>query len=113
MIRSIIIGAIAALVGQFPAAFFLALFWKFPFPLAGMASGFEAAVLTPFAVVFYGFFGGFVVVPGLGAIAGTLAFRLAHGDVAKSKKLSIVFGVLCAIAACVFINLLDKIIGPW
>ena len=113
MKRSVITGAIAALVGMFPAAFFLALFWKFPIPLGGMASGFEGAVLTPLAVVFYGIFGGFVVVPGLGAIAGTLAFRLAQGDVAKSKKLSIIFGVLCAITAGVFINMLDKIIGPW
>ena len=113
MKQSVITGAIAALVGMFPAAFFLALFWKFPIPLGGMANGFEGAILTPLAVVFYGILGGFVVVPGLGALAGTLAFRIAHGDATKSKKLSVLFGVLCAFTAGVFINMLDKIIGPW
>ena len=113
MKQSITTGAIAALAGMFPTAFFLALIWKFPIPFYGMASGFEGAFQTPFAVLFYGILGGFVVVPGLGAIAGALAFRVAHGDVAKSKKLSIIFGVICSIAAGVFIDMLDKIIGKW
>ena len=110
---SAITGAIAALVGMFPVAFLLALFWKFPIPLGGYASGFEGAVLTPLAVVFYGVLGGFIVVPGLGAITGALVVLVTHGNVSKSKKLSIVFGLLWAIIAGVFINMLDKIIGPW
>lgn len=110
---SAITGAIAALVGMFPVAFLLALFWKFPIPLGGYASGLEGAMLTPLAVVFYGVLGGFIVVPGLGAITGFLAVLVTHGNASKSKKLSIAFGLLWAIIAGVFINILDKIIGPW
>ena len=111
--RSAITGAITALVSMFPVAFLLALFWKFPLPLSGYARGYEGAVLTPLAVVFYGLFGGFIVVPGLGALTGALAFQMAQGDISKSRRLSITFGVLCAITGGVFINVLDKIIGPW
>ena len=113
MKRSMITGGIAALVSMFPVASLLALIWKFPFPMGGYAHGFQAALMAPLAALFYGLFGGFLVVPALGAISGALAFKLSKGDGSRAKKLSIVFGVACAFAAGVFINVLDKIIGPW
>ena len=113
MTRSVVTGAITAFVAMFPAAFLLALLWKFPIPFGGYATGLEGSVLTPIAVVFYGVLGGFAVVPGLGAVAGVFAFRMAKGDVSKSRTLSIAFGVLCAISAGVFLNMLDRIVGPW
>ncbi|OGP92723.1 MAG: hypothetical protein A2Z19_02085 [Deltaproteobacteria bacterium RBG_16_54_18] len=106
-------GAIAALVGMFPAAFLFALVWKFPIPLAGYASGLKGALLSPLAVVFYGVLGGFIVVPGLGAATGALAFQIARGNAPKAQKLSVIFGLLWALAAAAFLALLDKIIGPW
>ncbi|HYW30490.1 MAG TPA: hypothetical protein VE869_03205 [Gemmatimonas sp.] len=60
-----------------------------------------------------GIFGGLLVVPGLGAVSGALAFKLSQGDSRRAKKLSIVLGVASAFAAGVFINVLDKVIGPW
>ena len=113
MKRSMITGGIAALVGMFPVASLLALIWKFPLPLGGYAHGFSAALLAPLAAFYYGLFGGFLIVPALGALSGALAFKLSGGDVSNAKKLSIALGVACALAAGIFINILDKIIGPW
>lgn len=113
MKRSAIIGAVAALVGMFPAAGFLALVWKFPIPLGGYVSGVEGALLTPIAVLVYGALGGFAVVPAMGAVSGALAFHLAHGNPLKARTVSALFGLSCALAAGVFLNVLDKIIGPW
>jgi len=113
MITSAIYGAIAAFLGLFPAAFLLALFWKFPIPLFGMGSGLEASFATPMAIVFYGIFGGFVLVPGLGAAFGVIAFLITRREAARYKPLSIFLGLLCAVASCVFLITLDKFIGPW
>jgi hypothetical protein len=110
---SALCGAVAGLLGLFPAAFLLALFWKFPIPLCGMARGFEQALGTPIAVVFYGLLGGFVVVPGLGALSGLVAFLVGRKDPSIFVPLSIVFGLFWAAAGCVFLTILDKIIGPW
>ena len=113
MKRSIITGAIAALVGMFPVAFLLALVWRFPIPFSAYESGLGGAVRSLLAVVFYGALGGFVLVPGLGAAAGAFAFQLSKGNALKAQKLSITLGVLCAFVGGVFLSVLDKIIGPW
>ncbi len=113
MKRSMMTGCIAALISMFPVASLLALLWKFPLPMGGFAQGPRAALLAPVAALFYGLFGGFLVVPALGAASGALAFKLTSGDTGRARRLSIVLGVLSAVAAGVFLNVLDKIIGPW
>ncbi|MES2521666.1 MAG: hypothetical protein V4617_03125 [Gemmatimonadota bacterium] len=113
MKRSIMTGSIAALLSMFPVASLLALVWKFPLPMGGYAQGVRAALLAPLAALFYGLFGGFLVVPALGAASGALAFKLSEGDSGQARKLSIALGVASAVAAGVFLNVLDKIIGPW
>lgn len=106
-------GALSAFVAMFPAAFVLALVWKFPIPLAGNMSGLEAAQITPYAVAMYGVFGGFLLVPFLGGLGGLLAFHLADGDVRKARVPSILYGVLCAFVAGIVLVLWEDIVGPW
>ena len=113
MKRSTIVGALAALLGMFPAAFVLALVWKFPLFMVGYQSGFEAALFTPFTVFFFGILGGFLIVPALGALAGQIAFRTAHGNASMAHRLSILFGMLSAFLAGVLLILLDQIFGPF
>lgn len=106
-------GAIVALIGLFPMAFLVTLLWRFPMPMGGYESGLDAALKSPVALVFYGLFGGFVVVPAFGAFAGWMAFRMAGGGSVTARRLSVVYGLSCALIACLILSVLDKIIGAW
>jgi hypothetical protein len=113
MKRSVINGSISALVSMFPTAFLLALFWRFPIPFSGYESGISGAIHSLLAVIIYGFLGGFLVIPGLGAAAGALAYKLSKGNKTVAIRFSIVFGILCAVRGGVFLSLLDTLIGSW
>jgi len=99
---------------MFPTAFFLALVWKFPLPLAGYGHGLDSALMTPFAVLFYGVLtGGFVIVPALGVLCGAFAQSLCKDDIPKARILSVFLGSICALISGIFLNLLERLIGPW
>jgi hypothetical protein len=112
MKQSIKSGALSALISMFPAAFLLALFWRFPIPFSGYETGLNAAFKSIIAVVYYGLMGGFIIVPGLGALSGAAAYRISN-DKTKANKLSIRFGCLCALLLGILLSTLDKIIGDW
>jgi hypothetical protein len=96
-------GAFAALAAVYPAAFLTALVWRFPIPFSGFESGIGAAVRSVIAVTFYGLFGGFVVVPIAGAVAGSLAGR----------ERSVKAGCAAALFCTLLLSVWDKIYGPF
>ena len=107
-------GFLWSIVSTFPIAGVMALVFRFPVPFAGYVSGFDAIRPTMFAVAVYGvFFGGFVVVGLLGAIAG---FVMATLDLPGlgNKKRAVQWVSLGIATVCLFVlAVLDWIIGPW
>lgn len=113
MSSNIKMGAIVAIISVFPIAFFLALFWRFPIPFSGYESGILGAVHALAAVVFYGMLGGFILVGGLGAFGGWIAYKLNRTVPNTAKQLSIILGISAAIVSGLCLSLLDKFIGAW
>lgn len=73
-----------------------------------------SVVITSVVVawLFYGLFGGFVILPALGAIAGHLAGQKFSG--ARNKRQMVVLWAAMAGVIPVFaLSILDFIIGPW
>jgi len=65
------------------------------------------------AVVFYGLFGGFAVLAGLGAAAGTAANLLARQDARRERWLVLAFALAGDLVVVMTLAVLDKIIGKW
>lgn len=116
-------GAIAALASSIFVALLFAYSFRIPIPMGGMLGPLGefspysmafAEVLTSVAVawLFYGLFGGFVVLPVIGAIAGHLAGR--KYSAAKNKNQMVVLWAALAGGIPVFgLSILDFMIGPW
>src|SRR5690606_18388201 len=103
------LGAICTVVGAFPVAAFVALVYRFPFPLAGYQSGIGAMLLSPIAVAVYGILlGGFVLRGLLGAIGGAV-----RGSVEWTAETTLPAALLIDLAAILLLAVWDKIYGPW
>lgn len=103
------LGAICAIVGAFPVAAFVALVYRFPFPLAGYQSGIGAMLLSPIAVAVYGILlGGFVLLGLLGAVAGAVL-----GSEESPAETILPAALLIDLAAMLLLAVWDKIYGPW
>lgn len=113
MLRRIFLGGACSILGAFPIAALVALCFRFPIPFSGYESGPLAVPRSLFAVLFYGVWGGFVVLAVLGALGGVLARRLAGGDVGKTRRFTLGFALLVDLVAVLIFSVLDKIIGPW
>jgi len=102
-------GAICTIVGAFPVAAFVALVYRFPFPLAGYQSGVAAMLLSPIAVAVYGILlGGFVLLGLLGAVAGAVL-----GTDESPAETILPAALLIELAAMLLLAVWDKIYGPW
>jgi hypothetical protein len=113
MWRSIKTGIAWAFLGVFPLAALAALCYRFPIPFAGYESGLMAVPRSLFAVVFYGLFGGFVVLAAIGAAAGTAANLLARHDARRERVLTLAFALAGDLAVVMILAVLDKMIGKW
>lgn len=107
-----LLGAAVATVGAFPAAAAVALVHGFPVPFAGKLQGVEAMVPAMFAVIFYGFLGGFVVLPLLGTLAGLMADK-ANDDATTAQRTTVVLALAAALGCAGLLGTLDLLIGPW
>lgn len=116
-------GAIVALMSSILVALLFAYTFRIPIPMGGMlgplgefspySMGFSG-VLTSVAAawLFYGLFGGFVILPIFGAIAGHIASR--KFSAAKNRNKMVVLWAALAGAIPVFgLSILDFIIGRW
>jgi len=106
-------GAAGAVFASFPLAAICALVFRFPIPLFGYASGFEAMFPAMMAVVFYGILGGFPLQALLGGLGGLAGARYGRPDEARMRKYSLLVSMLCAVPAIVTLALLDYIVGRW
>lgn len=105
-------GSIYTVVLAFPLASLLALFYRFPMPFFGYASGINAAIWAPSAVLFYGTLGGFAVLAVLGAFAGLIGSKLPIKNLTVNKTI-IVLAILIDLVFGVLLATWDKIYGPW
>jgi hypothetical protein len=107
------LGALWSFVFAFPAAALVVAFFRFPVPFAGYVSGFGAIPSAMLAVIFYGLFGGFIVLGGLGAAAGMLAYRLRRPDRQSMRRWTFGLAAFAALLCAIVLAILDKFIGPW
>ncbi len=111
--KAVLRGTALALISAFPAAAITALLYRFPVPFAGYLSGFQAVGPAVIAVIFYGIFGGFVVLALLGAMGGWVAYRIGAPAERQVRLLTYAFSTAAALAGALLLAVLDKIIGPW
>jgi hypothetical protein len=109
MVRSVVAGAVAAIVFCFPCAAVLALFYRFPVPFGGYAIGVDGALPAMLAVAFYGIaLGGFVLV---GVLGGSLAMFASSSAQASRRIMVQSLGI--AFTATLSLATLELFIGPW
>ncbi len=113
MSRTVFLGGVAATLSLFPLSAALALSYRFPIPLGGYATGWEAVLTSQVAILFYGFFGAFPAAALLGGFGGVIAERLAGTNKNMRRNLLIIFSVFSAFIVSGILSILDKIIGPW
>ncbi|NNM70298.1 MAG: hypothetical protein HKM00_10125 [Gallionella sp.] len=116
-------GAIVALTSSILVALLFAYTFRIPIPMGGMlgplgglnpySMGFSG-VLTSVAVawLFYGLFGGFVILPVFGAIAGHLASQ-KFSAAGNKRQMVVLWAVLAGMIPVFGLSILDLIIGPW
>ncbi len=116
-------GMITALVASFLVGLLFAYTFRLPIPLMGMLGPFGEVSAQSFgflgvmaavsaAWLVYGFFGGFVLLPLVGGVAGYFAGRAFQGS-ARKNRMVIVFSALASVIPVAFISTLDYFVGPW
>jgi hypothetical protein len=108
MKRSVISGAVAAVIMWFPVAIIVAVVYRFPIPFAGYSSGFSELHYVPLAVIFYGLLGGFLIVPAAGALGGWWSAKRGMEVEGSSRRLVYAISACIALAAAVFLAVV-----PW
>jgi hypothetical protein len=116
-------GAIVALVSSFFVALLFAYLFRLPVPMGGMIGPFgefstygmaigDVFMSVIFAWVFYGIFGGFIILPLCGAIAGVAAGRKYSGTNGRNRMIVLWSGVISTIPVLA-LSTLDYVMGPW
>lgn len=111
------------MVSSYFVALLFAYTFRIPIPLAayygplGEISTYSLTVVEVLksvlvAWVFYGIFGGFIIVPVLGAAAGLLAGR-KHISSRNRRSMIVLYSVLAGSAPVLALSVLDYVIGPW
>ncbi|ALR10229.1 hypothetical protein [Mycobacteroides saopaulense] len=109
-LRCAAIGSVSAIALSPMAAVLVAIVYRFPIPLTGYESGLDAAWPAVVGAVFYLVLGGFLVVGGLGAIAGWAAARL-HPD--RAVALTMIAAAVIAVLGALSLAVLEYFIGHW
>jgi hypothetical protein len=116
-------GSVLALFFSFLVALVFAYIFRIPIPLVGMLGPLGAfspytmdftEVLTSVFVawVFYGMFGGFLILPLFGALAGQWASRKFPRQHDKDRMV-ILYTAIAGTIPVTCLSILDYIIGPW
>lgn len=116
-------GAATALVSSLLVALLFAYTFRLPIPLGGMLGPF--GTVNPYAMsvaevgaavfvawLFYGVFGGFLLLPLCGAVAGYWASRRFAGEQRRSRMV-MGYAALASAIPVTGLALLDYLIGPW
>lgn len=115
-------GAVVAVISSLFVAILFAYIFRIPIPLGRMLGPFGE--LNPYSLsaadtinavlgawVFYGVFGGFIIVPLFGAISGAIVGRKHSG--ASKQKMIVIWAFLAGVIPVFLLSVLDYIIGPW
>lgn len=116
-------GSFIAILSSLISAVIFAYLFRLPIPLAGTIGPFGdfssydadvSEVLTSVALawVFYGAFGGFIVIPLFGAMAGYVAGKRKSSPEHKNRDIAL-WSILAGGVPVLFISTLDYLIGPW
>jgi hypothetical protein len=65
------------------------------------------------AWIFYGMFGGFIILSVFGAITGVIVSRKYSGSVAIKNKMIVLWATTISAIPILLLSILDYIIGPW
>ena len=120
--KAILRGILWTFVGILPAAFIVAIFYRFPVPFRGYIRGWdlfqegpntsiELLWLLLQAAFYYTIWGGFIPLAVLGAIAGLGGWWLGRPDRVGRYTRNIALGL--AFVPVLVLSVLDKIIGQW
>jgi hypothetical protein len=123
-VMDILKGTIIAVVVSFPVAILFALLFRLPIPLGGYIGPFGEIGVYDFgaielfkavflAWIFYGMFGGFIILSVLGAITGVVASRKYSESVSIKNKMIVLWATTISAIPILLLSILDYIIGPW
>lgn len=116
-------GAIFALASSLLVALLFAYIFRIPIPMGGYVGPFgeistysipivQVILSVLVAWVFYGIFGGFIILPVFGAVTGEYIGRKYAGSKNKNKIILLWSFVVSAIPVFI-LSILDYLIGPW
>ena len=116
-------GIATAAVSSYFIALLFAYLFRIPIPFGGYIGPFaevssyginvvDVAGMIFVAWIFYGIFGGFIVLPFCGAITGVLVGRKYSGS-SKKNKMIILWTTAVTFIPVFLLSILDYIIGPW
>jgi hypothetical protein len=106
-------GVVCCLLGAFPAAGLVALFYRFPVPFGGYMSGPLGAIPAMFGAAFYLLLGGFIILGPLGALAGLLGWLIGRPDSRRVLGWVLGLSLLFDLLGAVLISVWEYIYGPW
>jgi hypothetical protein len=123
-VMDILKGTIIAVVASLPVAILFALLFRLPIPLGGYIGPFGEIGVYDFGAVelfktvflawiFYGMFGGFIILSVFGAITGVIVSRKYSGSVAIKNKMIVLWATTISAIPILLLSILDYIIGPW
>ena len=116
-------GTIIAVISSLFVAILFAYIFRIPIPMGGMFGPFGEfssyglsvvdVIKSVFvAWVFYGRFGGFIIVPIFGAITGGIVGR-KYSESSKKNRMIVMWSFIASAIPVFLLSTLDYIIGPW
>ena len=116
-------GAIISVVSSLIAAILFAYLFRIPIPMGGYIGPFgeistysiEVVDVLKYvfvAWVFYGMFGGFIILPTFGAITGAIIGG-KYSDSKNKNRIIVLWSIMISTIPVFILSILDYIIGPW
>ena len=116
-------GAVITVTSSLFVAVLFAYLFRVPIPMGGMMgplgeiSSYSIGVVDVLksvfvAWVFYGVFGGFIILPIFGAITGVVVGRKYAGS-SKANRMIVWWSFIASAIPVFLLSTLDYIIGPW
>jgi len=116
-------GAIVALASSLLVAIMFAYVFRIPIPMGGYIGPFGEFGIYGMALVdvlksvfvawvFYGIFGGFIILPTCGAITGALVGH-KYSKSKNKNKMIVLWAIVISTIPVFILSILDYLIGPW
>ena len=117
-------GAVITLASSYVVAVLFAYLFRLPIPMGGMIGPFgayssyggspiEILQMVFMAWVFYGIFGGLIILVVCGATTGIIVGNKYSGTKYNKNKMIALWSMIISVIPVFFLSILDFIIGPW